>query len=93
MTGVSQYIKGCPEFGLPALKPDLLTIAVEPQEQMLLTEAKGGKKRGEQGPHKVSFLNPCRAVIFVVYGTEDELIEDPRHGCWNHSRNYRLGLC
>jgi cysteine synthase A len=53
VTGISQYIKGCPEFQLPPLKPELLTVAVEPQEQMLLTEAKGGKKRGEQGPHKI----------------------------------------
>lgn len=68
MTGVSQYIKGCPEFGLPALKRDLLTIAVEPQEQMLLTEAKGGKKRGEQGPHKVSFLKP--AVLQCLWSME-----------------------
>ena len=30
-----------------------MTVAVEPQEQMLLTEAKGGEKRGEQGPHKI----------------------------------------
>lgn len=53
MTGVSQYIKGCPEFDLPALKSDLQTIAVEPEEQMLLTAAKGGETRGEQGPHKI----------------------------------------
>lgn len=53
VTGISQYIKGCPEFGLPPLKPDLITVAVEPEEQMLLTAAKGGVKRGEQGPHKI----------------------------------------
>ena len=53
VTGVSQFIKGCDEFNLPPLKPDLQTIAVEPQEQMLLTEAKGGEKIGDQGPHKI----------------------------------------
>ena len=53
LTGVSQYIKGCPEFDLPPLKPELYTVAVEPQEQMLITEAKGGAKIGEQGPHKI----------------------------------------
>lgn len=53
VTGVSQYIKGAPQFGLPPLKADLQTIAVEPQEQMLLTEAKGGEKIGDQGPHKI----------------------------------------
>ena len=53
VTGVSQYIKGCPEHGLPTLKSDLQTIAVEPMEQMLLTAEKGGEKRGEQGPHKI----------------------------------------
>ena len=53
VTGVSQFIKGCEEFNLPPLKPDLLTVAVEPKEQMLLTEAKGGEKEGEQGPHKI----------------------------------------
>ena len=53
VTGVSQYIKGCPEHGLPTLKADLQTVAVEPMEQMLLTAAKGGEKIGEQGPHKI----------------------------------------
>ena len=53
ITGVSQYIKGCDEFGLEPLNPNLYTVAVEPKEQMLITEAKGGKKIGEQGPHKI----------------------------------------
>lgn len=58
VTGVSQYIKGCPEFNLPPLKPHLYTVAVEPQEQMLITEAKGGEKIGEQGPHKIQGVRP-----------------------------------
>mmetsp|Transcript_9087 Transcript_9087/g.24961 ORF Transcript_9087/g.24961 Transcript_9087/m.24961 type:complete len:259 (+) Transcript_9087:106-882(+) len=53
VTGVTQYIKGSSEFGLPPLKPEMKTIAVEPEEQMLLTEKKGGEKRGAQGPHKI----------------------------------------
>ena len=52
VTGVSQYIKGCPEFGIEK-KKDITTVAVEPQEQMLLTAAKGGEKIGDQGPHKI----------------------------------------
>ena len=51
VTGVSQFLKGWGD--LPPLKPDLMTVAVEPQEQMLLTVAKGGEVRGEQGPHKI----------------------------------------
>lgn len=53
VTGVSQYIKGSEEFDCPPLKPSLYTVAVEPMEQMLLTEAKGGEKIGDQGPHKI----------------------------------------
>jgi cysteine synthase len=53
VTGVSQFIKGCAKFDLPALNPHLYTVAVEPMEQMLLTAAKGGEKIGPQGPHKI----------------------------------------
>jgi len=53
ISGVSQYIKGSEKFGCPPLKPELLTVAVEPREQMLVTEAKGGEKIGPQGPHKI----------------------------------------
>jgi cysteine synthase A len=53
VTGVSQYIKGSAEHGCPPLNPKLYTVAVEPQEQMLITEAKGGTKIGPQGPHKI----------------------------------------
>jgi cysteine synthase len=52
VTGVSQFIK--------QHKPELLTIAVEPEEQMLLTEAKGGVKRGPQGPHKIQGMGAVR---------------------------------
>jgi cysteine synthase len=49
---VSQYIKGKYE-GCEVLNPNLKTIAVEPREQMLITEAKGGIKLDNQGPHKI----------------------------------------
>jgi len=52
LTGVSQFIKGSEEFGCTA-KKSIRTIAVEPQEQMLITAAKGGDKIGPQGPHKI----------------------------------------
>lgn len=52
VTGVSQYIKGSQEHACPPLKR-IKTVAVEPQEQMLLTAAKGGEKIGDQGPHKI----------------------------------------
>jgi cysteine synthase len=53
VTGVSQFIK--------QHKPELLTIAVEPEEQMLLTAAKGGEKRGPQGPHKIQGMGAVSA--------------------------------
>ena len=53
ITGISQFIKGSQEHDLPPLKPTLQSIAVEPMEQMLLTEAKGGEKIGPQGPHRI----------------------------------------
>mmetsp|Transcript_33637 Transcript_33637/g.62157 ORF Transcript_33637/g.62157 Transcript_33637/m.62157 type:complete len:359 (-) Transcript_33637:201-1277(-) len=53
VSGVSQYIKGSEKHGCLPLKPELHSIAVEPKEQMLITEAKGGKKEGPQGPHKI----------------------------------------
>jgi cysteine synthase A len=52
VTGVTQFIKGSAEHGLEPKKANLYTVAVEPMEQMLLTEAKGGEKIGPQGPHK-----------------------------------------
>ena len=83
ITGVSQYIKGCSEFGLPALKSDLMTVAVEPKEQMLLTEAKGGEKEGPQGPHKIQgigagFVPPVLDLSYidkVIAVHSDEAIE------------------
>lgn len=74
VTGVSQYIKGSEEFGLPPLKPDLLTVAVEPQEQMLMTAAKGGEKRGEQGPHKIQGMGAGFIPDIVQLDYIDEVV-------------------
>eukprot|EP00586_Coscinodiscus_wailesii_P011492 CAMPEP_0172508188 /NCGR_PEP_ID=MMETSP1066-20121228/210068_1 /TAXON_ID=671091 /ORGANISM="Coscinodiscus wailesii, Strain CCMP2513" /LENGTH=357 /DNA_ID=CAMNT_0013286061 /DNA_START=61 /DNA_END=1134 /DNA_ORIENTATION=+ len=52
LTGTSQFIKGCDEFGCTPKKA-ITTIAVEPKEQMLITAAKGGEKEGPQGPHRI----------------------------------------
>lgn len=52
ITGVSQYIKGYGDL-CPPLKPSLHTVAVEPREQMLITQAKGGERLEPQGPHKI----------------------------------------
>jgi cysteine synthase len=51
LTGVSQYIKGA--AGCKPLNPALKVVAIEPREQMLITEAKGGKRLEPVGPHKI----------------------------------------
>lgn len=38
---------------MPSLKAEMKAIAVEPMEQMLVTDAMGGEKLGVQGPHKI----------------------------------------
>jgi len=53
ISGVSQFIKGSEKYGCKPLKPEMKAIAVEPMEQMLITDALGGEKIGEQGPHKI----------------------------------------
>jgi len=77
VTGVSQFIKGSEEFGLPPLKPDLVTVAVEPQEQMLLTAAKGGEKIGEQGPHKIQGMGAGLVPHVIDLELVDEVV--PMH--------------
>ena len=72
VTGVSQYIKGCPEHGLEPKKA-IITVAVEPQEQMLLTDAKGGKKIGEQGPHKIQGMGAGFIPAVLDLGLIDEV--------------------
>ena len=71
LTGVSQYIKGSDEFGLEAKKA-ITTVAIEPQEQMLLTDAKGGEKIGEQGPHKIQGMG----AGFIPKVLDVDMIDD-----------------
>lgn len=53
LSGISQFIKGSKEFGCKP-KKNIKTVAVEPKEQMLITEKKGfGEKEGPQGPHRI----------------------------------------
>ena len=56
VTGTTQYLKGCgkgncegcDQTSCGGVNKQIYTVAVEPQEQMLLTAAKGGEKIGEQ---------------------------------------------
>ena len=74
VTGVTQYIKGCPEHNLPSLKPSLKTVAVEPMEQMLLTAAKGGEKIGDQGPHKIQGMGAGLVPDVIDLDIIDEIV-------------------
>ena len=51
ITGVGQYLKGCPKVGEGRENPNILLVAVEPKEQ---TAAMGSEKLGQQGPHKIA---------------------------------------
>ena len=52
-------------------------IAVEPMEQMLITDAKGGEKIGEQGPHKIQGMGAGLVpkvscdTAYVLYELQD----------------------
>jgi len=75
LTGVSQYIKGSKEHGCEPLKPDLVTVAVEPKEQMLITEAKGlGPKLGPQGPHKIQGIGAGIIPDVLDLGLVDDVV-------------------
>jgi cysteine synthase len=74
LTGVSQYIKGSKEFGLEPKNAKLITIGVEPQEQMLLTAAKGGEKIGEQGPHKIQGMGAGLVPPILDLDLIDEVV-------------------
>lgn len=69
---MSQYIKG--KAGCQPLKPNLYTVAVEPMEQMLLTERKGGKKIGEQGPHKIQGMGAGIVPDVIDLDIIDEVV-------------------
>jgi cysteine synthase A len=47
---------------------------VEPEEQMLLTEAKGGEKRGPQGPHKIQGMGAGMIPKTIDLDYVDEVI-------------------
>jgi cysteine synthase A len=66
VTGVAQFFKGSPENSVPPTKPDVYIVAVEPQEQMLITEAKGGEKKGPQGPHKIMGMGAGDRILRVT---------------------------
>lgn len=53
ISGISQYIKGSEEFGCEPKNPNLRVVAIEPREQMIVTEAIGGERLQPQGPHKI----------------------------------------
>eukprot|EP00959_Pyramimonas_sp_CCMP1952_P442214 9257789-Pyramimonas_sp.AAC.1 len=74
VTGVTQYIKGSAEHGCIPLKPNLYTCAVEPMEQMLLTEAKGGAKIGPQGPHKIQGMGAGMIPKVIDLSIIDEVV-------------------
>jgi cysteine synthase A len=74
VTGVSQFIKGSPEHGCEPKNPNLYTVAVEPQEQMLLTAAKGGEKIGEQGPHKIMGMGAGIVPDVIDLDIIDEIV-------------------
>eukprot|EP00615_Pteridomonas_danica_P012619 CAMPEP_0114356892 /NCGR_PEP_ID=MMETSP0101-20121206/21263_1 /TAXON_ID=38822 ORGANISM="Pteridomonas danica, Strain PT" /NCGR_SAMPLE_ID=MMETSP0101 /ASSEMBLY_ACC=CAM_ASM_000211 /LENGTH=339 /DNA_ID=CAMNT_0001499473 /DNA_START=195 /DNA_END=1214 /DNA_ORIENTATION=+ len=74
VTGVSQFIKGSSEFGCEPKNPNLFTVAVEPQEQMLLTAAKGGDKIGEQGPHKIQGMGAGIVPDVIDLDVIDEIM-------------------
>ena len=60
VTGSAQFLKGCAKVGEAGVNPAIKIVAVEPQEQMLLTAAKGGEKIGEQVRAK-AWRASCRA--------------------------------
>jgi len=73
VTGISQFIKGSEKYNCPPLK-QIQTIAVEPQEQMLLTDAKGGEKIGEQGPHKIQGMGAGLVPKVLDLDLVDEVV-------------------
>jgi cysteine synthase A len=74
VTGISQFIKGSAEHGCPPLNPNFKTIAVEPQEQMLITAAKGGVKIGDQGPHKIQGMGAGLVPPILDLDIIDEVV-------------------
>ena len=89
ITGITQYIKGSPEHDCDPVKSTLKSIAVEPMEQMLITEAKGGEKIGPQGPHRIQGMGPGLVpkvldldLIDEVIGVHSDEATDMSHDLW-----------
>ncbi len=89
ITGISQYIKGSSAHNCEALKPELKSVAVEPMEQMLITEAKGGEKVGPQGPHRIQGMGPGLVpkvldleLIDEVIGIHSDEATEMSHDLW-----------
>jgi cysteine synthase A len=74
ITGISQFIKGSEKHGCPPLNPNLKTVAVEPQEQMLITAAKGGDKIGVQGPHMIQGMGAGLVPAILDLDLIDEVL-------------------
>mmetsp|Transcript_18183 Transcript_18183/g.39706 ORF Transcript_18183/g.39706 Transcript_18183/m.39706 type:complete len:391 (-) Transcript_18183:173-1345(-) len=74
ISGVSQYIKGSEKYNMPPLKPELKTVAVEPREQMLITEAKGGVRGDNQGPHRIQGMGAGLVPKILDLDVIDEVI-------------------
>jgi len=91
VTGISQYIKGYPEGNLPPLKPSLYTVAVEPKEQMLLTEAKGGAKQGPQGPHKIQGMGAGLIPSVIDLNLIDEVLAVHSDDAMDTTRDLWMG--
>jgi len=72
LTGTSQFFKGYENT--PGVKPDMHVVAVEPQEQMLLTDAMGGEKIGEQGPHKIQGMGAGIIPEVIDLSLVDEVV-------------------
>ena len=74
ISGVSQYIKGSEKYNMPPLKPELKTVAVEPREQMLITEAKGGVRGDNQGPHRIQGMGAGLVPKILDLDVIDEVV-------------------
>lgn len=90
ITGVSQYIKGSIEHNCPPLNPNLRVVAIEPREQMLITEAAGfGPRLEPQGPHKIQGMGAGIVpkildlnMIDVVIPIHSDLAMSMTHELW-----------
>lgn len=93
VTGVSQYIKGSTEHNCPPLNPNLITVAVEPQEQMLITAARGGEKIGPQGPHKIQGMGAGIVPKVLDLNLLDEVVPIHSDQAMEMTRNlWMIGL-